>query len=246
MSPRHDRCRCVNCWTPERGRDGARSAGSGPSGRAAWTGRRQLSANHDLAPHRRCDNRGRPGWQRRSRVAGGAVLELMAMETLPVGASRYPEWGSAAVVAGTLAAVRDVPRSGALVVAVFAGIATAWAGGWSMYGLRRLNGGWAERMQPAVEAGSWRAVVGLQLRGLTADLVRAALLTLVALLVWRPIDRWLLSRWSLDLVVSHSILVAVAAAAAASAIWRLGHGATGARWYLLGGLAAGMALVVLQ
>lgn len=179
-------------------------------------------------------------------LLAGAVLELMAMETLPVGASRYPEWGSAAVVAGTLAAVRAEPRSGALVIAVFAGIATAWAGGWSMYGLRRLNGIWAERMQPAVAAGSWRAVVGLQLRGLTADLLRAALITLVALLVWRPIDTWLLSRWSLDLVISHSILVAVAAAAAASAIWRLGHGATGARWYLLSGLVAGLAFVVLQ
>ncbi|MGH7623966.1 MAG: PTS sugar transporter subunit IIC [Gemmatimonadaceae bacterium] len=179
-------------------------------------------------------------------LLAGAVLELMAMETLPVGASRYPEWGSAAVVAGTLAAVRAEPRSGALVVAVFAGIATAWAGGWSMYALRRLNGVWAERMQPALEAGSWRAVVGLQLRGLTADLVRAALLTLVALLIWHPVDVWLLRRWSLDLVVSHSILVAVAAAAAASAIWRLGHGATGARWYLLGGLAAGVVFAVLQ
>ncbi|HWG54148.1 MAG TPA: PTS sugar transporter subunit IIC [Gemmatimonadaceae bacterium] len=179
-------------------------------------------------------------------LLAGAVLELMAMETLPVGASRYPEWGTAAVVAGTLAAVRAEPRSGALVVAVFAGIATAWAGGWSMYALRRLNGIWAERMQPALEAGSWRAVVGLQLRGLTADLVRAALLTLVALVIWRPVDAWLLSRWSLDLVVSHSILVAIAAAAAASAIWRLGHGATGARWYLLGGLAAGVVFAVLQ
>jgi PTS system mannose-specific IIC component len=179
-------------------------------------------------------------------LLAGAVLELMAMETLPVGASRYPEWGSAAVVAGTLAAVRAEPRSGALVIAVFAGIATAWAGGWSMYGLRRLNGIWAERMQPAVAAGSWHAVVGLQLRGLTADLLRAALITLVALLVWRPIDTWLLSRWSLDLVISHSILVAVAAAAAASAIWWLGHGATGARWYRLTGLVAGVAFVVLQ
>ena len=30
------------------------------------------------------------------------VLELIALETLPVGASRYPEWGSAAVVGGAL------------------------------------------------------------------------------------------------------------------------------------------------
>ena len=30
----------------------------------------------------------------------GAALELIALETLPFGASRYPEWGSAAVVGG--------------------------------------------------------------------------------------------------------------------------------------------------
>src|SRR5579862_3071025 len=34
----------------------------------------------------------------------GAAVELIALETLPVGASRYPEWGSASVVAGALAA----------------------------------------------------------------------------------------------------------------------------------------------
>ena len=34
----------------------------------------------------------------------GATLELIALETLPFGASRYPEWGSAAVVGGALSA----------------------------------------------------------------------------------------------------------------------------------------------
>ena len=32
-------------------------------------------------------------------LIAGAMLELFALETLPVGASRYPEWGSASVVA---------------------------------------------------------------------------------------------------------------------------------------------------
>ena len=30
----------------------------------------------------------------------GATLELFAVDTLPFGASRYPEWGSAAVIGG--------------------------------------------------------------------------------------------------------------------------------------------------
>jgi PTS system mannose-specific IIC component len=32
----------------------------------------------------------------------GVALELVALETLPFGASRYPEWGSAAVVGGAI------------------------------------------------------------------------------------------------------------------------------------------------
>src|SRR6185312_14724616 len=74
----------------------------------------------------------------------GAVLEMVAMETLPVGASRYPEWGSASLVGGAIAGSHLVMRPGAIILGVFVGIATAWAGGWSMYALRRLNGVWAE------------------------------------------------------------------------------------------------------
>jgi PTS system mannose-specific IIC component len=36
----------------------------------------------------------------------GAVLELLALEMLPFGASRYPEWGSASVVGGALFAAQ--------------------------------------------------------------------------------------------------------------------------------------------
>ncbi|WP_396215715.1 PTS sugar transporter subunit IIC, partial [Gemmatimonas sp.] len=35
----------------------------------------------------------------------GTALECLALESLPVGASRYPEWGSASVVAGAVSAV---------------------------------------------------------------------------------------------------------------------------------------------
>ena len=62
----------------------------------------------------------------------GATLELIALETLPVGASRYPEWGSASVVGGALFALRPVPTSGALTMAVLGALATAWVGGWTM------------------------------------------------------------------------------------------------------------------
>src|SRR5919107_1695502 len=72
----------------------------------------------------------------------GAALECLALEALPFGASRYPEWGSAAVVAGGVAAQgahpTSLPPAGAFAVAVSVGIATAWLGGWSMVQHRKL------------------------------------------------------------------------------------------------------------
>ena len=181
-----------------------------------------------------------------SGLLAGAVLEMLAMETLPVGASRYPEWGTASLVAGALAASGATMRPGAIVAGVFAGIATAWAGSWSMYFGRRLNGVWAVRAVPALEAGSRRAVVGLQLRCLTADLARGAILTAISMVVWHPIIGFVLDRWTLGRATSHAVLAAAAAAVAGGAVWRQSGGAAGSKWYLIGGAAVGLALVALR
>src|SRR4051812_35463518 len=59
----------------------------------------------------------------------GAALELVALDTLPFGASRYPEWGSAAVVGGAIFATHPTHPAGAMTVAVVAALATTWLGG---------------------------------------------------------------------------------------------------------------------
>jgi mannose/fructose/N-acetylgalactosamine-specific phosphotransferase system component IIC len=175
----------------------------------------------------------------------GVLLEMVALETLPVGASRYPEWGTASVVGGALFAAASAERAGALVLSVVAAIATAWVGGWSMYALRRLNGVWAKRALPALDAGARGAVVGLQLRGLGADLLRGALLTFVALLLFRPALGLLVGRWALNDTVSLAVVAGLAAAVAGGAAWRLGHVASHARLFLIGGLVVGLAALVL-
>lgn len=180
-----------------------------------------------------------------SGLVAGAVLEMIALEMLPVGASRYPEWGTASVVGGAMAA-EFYGTPGAAIVAIFASIATAWAGSWSMYGLRRLNGVWVRRELGMLEAGRPGTVTGLQLRGLTADLARGFLLTFIALLIWLPVASWVLSHWSLGRTPSHVVLAAVAAAVAGSAAWRISQGVKLARWYFLGGLVAGIAIMVLR
>src|SRR5262245_65277482 len=70
----------------------------------------------------------------------GATLELFAVETLPFGASRYPEWGSAAVIGGALYAKASWGfDAGRLTTTVLAALAVAWVGGWSMVQVRKLN-----------------------------------------------------------------------------------------------------------
>ena len=83
----------------------------------------------------------------------GATLELIALETLPFGASRYPEWGSASVVGGALFTLHGGQLAGGLEVAVLGALATAFVGGWSMVKLRQLNARWARNSAQALEAG---------------------------------------------------------------------------------------------
>ncbi len=176
-------------------------------------------------------------------LTAGAVLELIALDTLPVGASRYPEWGSASVVGGALFATFGNAPAGALVLAVTGALATAWAGGWTMFALRQLNGQWARRALPALDAGSPHAVMGLQMLGMTADLIRGGLLTLVALLVLVPVAARLVLHWHAGDLVSHMMVVACAVAVAISAMWKLVHGATHAKWFALAGLLVGLIAV---
>ena len=179
-------------------------------------------------------------------LLAGVVLELIALETLPIGASRYPEWGSAAAVGGALFAMQPENAAGAMVFAVLAALATAWVGGWTMVALRRVNAAWARRHRQQLDAGSYRTVVGLQIFGLTADLLRAAVLTLVALMLLVPAGRVVMELLSTDHRMSRAILVGLAATVAVGAVWKLFHLTPGARWLFLGGLVTGVVLLVLR
>lgn len=176
----------------------------------------------------------------------GGVLEFFALETLPFGASRYPEWGSAAVVGGAMFATDAETRAGALCTATLAALATAWVGGWSMVQLRKLNAHWARERHERVAAGSKRVVEGLQLYGMTADLVRGALLTFVALALLAPLQQTVLAHWATDARASRAFVVAAAAMVAGAAAWKVLHATALARWFFLGGLVAGLTVVALR
>ncbi|MGD2135073.1 MAG: PTS sugar transporter subunit IIC [Gemmatimonadales bacterium] len=111
-------------------------------------------------------------------VAGamaGAILELFALEVLPVGASRYPDYGLGAVAAA--AAGANSPGTIGLGVAVFLGLIVASVGGAGMTLVRRRTTDDVRRHREALEVGDTAAVRGIQLRGLGRDLLRSSAVT---------------------------------------------------------------------
>ena len=179
-------------------------------------------------------------------VLAGAALELIALDTLPFGASRYPEWGSAAVVGGALCAMRPGGRAGALTLAVLGALATAWVGGGSMVLLRRVNAWLARRARAEVDAGSWAAVRALMLGGIGLDLLRGAAITVLALVLFVPVMQAALGEWTLGQGVSRAAAVTMLASVAVAASWKVFHGSKSARWLFAGGLAGGLLTLALR
>jgi mannose/fructose/N-acetylgalactosamine-specific phosphotransferase system component IIC len=176
----------------------------------------------------------------------GATLELFALETLPFGASRYPEWGSAAAVGGGLYALLGDNNAGTLATSVTIALAVAWLGSWSMVQLRKLNAVWARARHDEVARGSRSAVVGLQLRGLLADLLRAIALTALGIAAGSPLQEAALARFHSQPALSRSVVVALAAAVALGAVWKIFHATPKGRWLFLAGLAGGVSVAVLR
>src|SRR3954469_25952340 len=174
----------------------------------------------------------------------GAALELIALETLPFGAAKYPEWGSAATVGGALFAGNPSHPAGSMTMAVIASIATGWIGAWTMYQLRRVNAYEAHRHRRGLDAGARGTVIGLQLTGLSLDLLRVMLLTGIMYVAFRPIMTMMMTVWDMDAMLSRSLVVGVAASVAMGAAWKLFHSVPWARWMFLAGLVAGVLLLL--
>ncbi|MBX3133195.1 MAG: PTS sugar transporter subunit IIC [Gemmatimonadaceae bacterium] len=172
----------------------------------------------------------------------GVALEFFALESMPFGASRYPEWGSAAVVGGALFALTPDNTPAAMTIATLAALVTAQIGGLSMIALRRWNAQWARRQQAGIARGSGRTVIGLQLAGMTADLIRGGILTFAALAVFAPLRIAILETFTFPGTLSRAVVVSAASAVGLAAVWKVTSTTAGARWWLLGGLVLGFAL----
>ena len=171
----------------------------------------------------------------------GATLELFAVETLPFGASRYPEWGSAAVIGGALFSKSTYGfDAGRLTTTVLIALLLAWIGGWSMVQVRKLNALWARSRHDAVAHGARNTVIGLQVAGLGADLIRGILVTAGGLLVFAPLQTLVLQGWSSSAPLSRAVVVGAAGAVSLGAAYKLFHAVPGLAWQFMAGLAAGL------
>jgi len=141
----------------------------------------------------------------------GIVFELLQYDILPVGAVRYPEYGPA-----TVAAVATAHASAGVLglgLGALVGLVTGLIGGLTINLLRRINSRIVHAAAAQLESGDPGALVRVHVGGLLRDALRAALVTMVGLvLAW--LARPLLAN---ALTVRGAVILAVAAVATALA-----------------------------
>lgn len=130
------------------------------------------------------------GWLLGDPAAGvtvGLVLELFALESVAIGASRYPDYGAAAVGAAVLGAATGFNGLG---MAVALGLVLAELGGWSLQGLRHANARALGRNAASLQVGDPSVLRRLQYAGLLRDAWRSLVLTGIALGAATALRRW--------------------------------------------------------
>lgn len=176
-------------------------------------------------------------------VVVGAVMELFALETMPFGASRYPEWGSAGVTAGAAFALGGAGTAGALPLAVACGLAIAGLGSISMVWHRRVIGRLAGALREPLAAGSAAAVARLHVSGIASDVWRGVTVTAIGIGLAVVAVHVVLPAWHMSYGPSLAWALIAAVAVGGFAVARSARPVAGARWYLIAGLALGLLLM---
>ena len=175
----------------------------------------------------------------------GVLFELFQFDILPMGATRYPEYGPATVAA--VSAAHAAAGSLGLGLGAFVGLITAMVGGLTLHVVRQLNARAVHRATPALEAGDARVLERLHVMGIVRDAVRAAGVTAVGLGLAQ------VARESLAgaLPPRHITLLSVAAVGAALAagtagtLRLVGRRGPGFRWFAAG-VISGVAVAWLR
>jgi PTS system mannose-specific IIC component len=169
----------------------------------------------------------------------GVILELFALDVLPVGAARYPDYGPA-TVAG-VAAVAGLPWAERTGLAVLLALLLAVLGGWTMQWQRHANARAVDRRLADLAAGRADAVAVLHYEGVLRDAARGIVLTGVGLALAVATRTFALPSALSQLLLAAAVGSAVTAVAA-GAVRGAGKGAR-FRW-VLAGMAVGVALIM--
>jgi PTS system mannose-specific IIC component len=170
----------------------------------------------------------------------GALLELFALDVLPVGASRYPEYGPAAI--GGVVLATGLPGLEGTGVGALLGVVVALPAGWSLDWLRHANARQVHRLAAALNAGSPGAIRRLQWAGIARDACRSAGVTAVALVLAVILRMSLDATTPLPRLLTPVLIGAGMAAALSGALRTAGRGS---RLAWLGfGLATGLTLAL--
>lgn len=171
----------------------------------------------------------------------GVVFELFALDVLPVGAVRYPDYGPATVAAVALGA--GSPWELSLGLSTALGLVLAVLGGWSLQTVRRWNARAIQRRAAALAAGESSAIRRLQYGALLRDAARGMILTLLGLVLASGIkERVLLDRQTA--VALTLVAIGSALAAAVNGAVRSSGRKARLKWLLVGA-GAGVLLAVL-
>ncbi len=172
----------------------------------------------------------------------GGCLELFALDVLPVGSSRYPDYGAAAVAGVAFGAYQPLAQS--LGIAVLLGLLLGQLGGVAVVLHRRVNARALRRFAERLDRGDPGIATRLHLIGIGSDLVRSGFLAAVGLLAARA----LLRLPHLDLETSQALSTVVVAGGVLAIVGgALRRAGTPRRmlWFG-GGLAAGLLSLVLR
>jgi mannose/fructose/N-acetylgalactosamine-specific phosphotransferase system component IIC len=171
----------------------------------------------------------------------GVLFELFALDVLPVGAVRYPDYGPATVSAVALGI--GTPWELGLGISAALGLVLALIGGWSLQVVRRWNARAIQRRAAALAAGESSAIRWLQYGGILRDALRGFTLTLGGLVLASTITESV--RLDRQTAVAFTLVaIGSALAAVASAAVR-GSGRSPRLKWLMAGLAVGITITVL-
>jgi len=174
----------------------------------------------------------------------GVLFELFQYDVMPMGATRYPEYGPATVAAVSTA--HAAAGTLGLGLGALVGLVTGMLGGLSMYVVRRATQRAVQAVAGRLEAGDVHLLVRLHVTAIARDALRAAVVTAAGLALAYVVRVYFAGALPLRGVTLIGVAAVAGAIATATAgtLRVVGRGAN-LRWFAAG-LAGGAVLVWLR